>query len=122
MKRIKSLLVDDEHELISTLVERLDYRDVDADSATSGAEALEILKSNSYDVIVIDLKMPGMSGTDLIRVISHQYPDLPILLMTGHGFVNDDEELPPGIADYLPKPVKIDELVAKMKEVLKQDD
>ena len=122
MKRIRTLLVDDENELITTMVERLDYRDVDADIATSGSEALEILKKKSYDVIVIDLKMPGMSGSDLIRVISRQYPDLPILLMTGHGFVDDDEELPPGIEDYLPKPVKIDELVAKMKEVLRQDD
>jgi len=122
MDKIKALLVDDEGELISTMVERLEYRDVDADYATSGYEALEMVKHNAYDIIIIDLKMPGMSGTELIRVINHKFPDLPVFLMTGHGSISDEEELPPGIVEYIAKPVKIDDLVRKMREVLKRDE
>lgn len=112
-------MVDDEGELITTMAERLEYRDVLADSATSGSEALEKIARSSYDVVVIDLKMPGMSGPDLIKAIKERYPALPIFLMTGHGFDIEGEELPAGIVEYIPKPVKIDDLVIKMKEAVR---
>jgi len=122
MDRIKVLLVDDEGELISTMVERLEYRDVDADYATSGFEALKMVETTNYDLIIIDLKMPGMSGTDLIKVITNKFPDLPVFLMTGHGDITENQELPPGIVEYIAKPIKIDELVRKMREVLNRDE
>jgi len=119
--QLKILLVDDEGELISTMAERLEYRDVEAHFALSGAEALEKMQSHAYHAVVIDLKMPGMSGVELIRAIQHKYPHIPIFLMTGHGFSLDGEELPDGIIDYLPKPVKIDELVDKIRQAVKND-
>ena len=118
MEKIKVLLVDDEHELVTTLVERLEYRDVEADYALSGPEALAKMKDTDFNIAVVDLKMPGMSGPDLIREIQILYPEIPIILMTGHGFTTEDEDLPDGIADYLPKPVSLKELISKMYEVM----
>jgi len=120
MDKIRVLLVDDEGELVTTMAERLEYRDIVADSAISGVEALNKVRANPYDVIIIDLKMPGMSGAEVIRTIKKEYPDLPLFLMTGHGFSLDGEEIPPGIVDYLPKPIKIDVLVEKIQGVLKK--
>ncbi len=119
MEVIKALLVDDEEELITTMAERLEYRGVEADFAFSGSEALGKVHKREYDVVVIDLKMPGMSGADLIRAILRDYPRLPILLMTGHGFSIEGEEIPEGVVDYLPKPVKLDDLILKMQEAVK---
>ncbi len=118
MERIRALLVDDEEELITTMVERLEYRDIEADCALSGPEAIEKMKIGAFDVAVVDLKMPGMSGTDLIRIIHRDYPHIPVILMTGHGFSLDDEEVPEGVIDYLPKPVNLEELISKMRKVI----
>lgn len=121
MDRIRALLVDDEKELITTMVERLEYRNIEADYALSGSEAIEKMKIGGFDVVVIDLKMPGMSGTELIRIIRRDYPQVPVILMTGHGFTLDDEEVPDGLFDYLPKPVNIDELISKMKKAVENE-
>ncbi len=117
MDKMKVLLVDDEHELVTTLVERLEYRDIEADCAFSGLEALEKMLNAAYSVIVVDLKMPGMSGSDLIREIQKRHPEIPVLLMTGHGIRIEEEDIPEGIADFLPKPVSLTELISKMYEV-----
>ena len=122
MKRIKVLLIDDELELISTLAERLEYRDIDADIALNGNEALEKFEQNQYDLLVIDLKMPGMSGPELINKVKEKDSEIPIFLMTGHGITLDGEEIPEGIVDYLPKTVKIDVLIQKIQEVLQTDE
>lgn len=122
MKNIRALLVDDEKELMTAMVERLEYRNVEAEFALSGYEALEKLKIGGFNVIVVDLKMPGMSGADLIKAIRRDYSDLPILLMTGHGFTINGEDIPEGVADFLPKPLKIEELVSKLFEVVKDDE
>ncbi len=118
MENIKALLVDDEEDLISTMAERLEYRDVDAEVAFTGAEALEKVEKNKYDVLVIDLKMPGLSGSDLIRTIQKTHPDVPILLMTGHGMNLENLDIPPGVSNYLPKPVDINDLIDKMHEAI----
>ncbi|MBL7191676.1 response regulator [bacterium] len=119
MDKIRTLLVDDEIELITTMVERLEYRGVEADFAVSGADALEKMKYAEFDVVVVDLKMPGMSGPDIIRAILKNYPKIPILLMTGQGMSLEGEDIPKGIVGYLPKPVNLEELITKMREAIK---
>jgi DNA-binding response OmpR family regulator len=113
------LLVDDEEELVSALAARLAYRRVEADYVTCGKDALEKLSSKPYDVVVIDLKLPGMSGEELAGQVSKSYPEIPILMMTGHG-VDEDRgyQKPPSIMDLLPKPIDIDQLVARMREAI----
>jgi CheY-like chemotaxis protein len=113
------LLVDDEEELVSALAERLGYRDIQAQYVTSGLDALEKLKSSEFDVIVIDLKLPCMSGEELARTIRQSYPCLPVLMITGHGVDESGEHRKPaGVYELLPKPVDIEELVRKMREAI----
>ena len=117
---MRVLLVDDETELVATVAERLSFRGIDADWVTSGREALELIGKKGYDVAVLDVKMPGMSGLELGREIRAIRPGLAIIFLTGHGSQADFDE---GISQageeyYLAKPVDIEVLVGKMKEIL----
>ncbi len=119
MSDYRALLVDDEEELVSTLVERLEYRGFLADYTTNGRHALEMLRETAYDVVVVDLKLPGMSGEELLDTIQAAYPHLPVLMVTGHGSGSQSEEPKPlGAFGLLLKPVDISELVAKMTEAI----
>lgn len=123
MSDYRVLLVDDEEELVSTLVERLGYRGFSAAYCTNGQEALKMLREQSYDVVVVDLKLPGMSGIDLLQTIVAAYPHLPVLMVTGHGVGgNDGFQQPDGVYAFLVKPINIDELVAKMTEAIKASE
>jgi DNA-binding response OmpR family regulator len=116
MEEIKILLVDDEEELVTTLAERLGYRGIKADFCLEGYDALNKMKSGGYQAVILDLKLPGMSGTDVLRHINSEFPDVPVLLITGHGSGMDTAEPPPeGAWDYLVKPVKLDYLVQRIR-------
>jgi DNA-binding NtrC family response regulator len=117
MGHAKLLFVDDEDELISALVERLELRGIDAAGVTSGDEALERLREENFDVVVIDVKMPGIGGLEVLRTISRRYPDVKVILMTGHGSTEDSEigrRL--GAVAYLQKPVDLDDLLATVRQ------
>jgi DNA-binding response OmpR family regulator len=110
---VRVLIVDDEGELVSALVERLNLRGFEATGVTTGAEALSYLADTSVDVVVLDVKMPGLGGLEVIRRIKEQRANLQVILLTGHGSAQDaDRGMELGAYDYLMKPVKIDELVA----------
>jgi DNA-binding response OmpR family regulator len=119
---MRILLIDDEEELVSTLAERLSYRGIDADWATSGKEALEKVTETSYDIAVVDIKMPKIGGIELKRMMAEKYPGMKFIFMTGHGSEEDfrtgSEEA--GAEYYLVKPVDIEELTRKLKEVLEK--
>lgn len=119
MASYRTLLVDDEEELVSTLVERLGYRGIEADYALNGNEALQKLRSSSYDIVILDFKMPGMSGIEVMGIVNREFPHIPVLLITGHGSPTDElEKIPEGAFDYLPKPINIETLIEKMQEAL----
>lgn len=123
MSDYRVLLVDDEEELVSTLAERLEYRGFSAEYATDGTAALEMLEKSPFDVVVVDLKLPGMPGEELVTTIRSAYTGLPVLMVTGHGPGDDDDHRrPPGAFDFLMKPVNIDELVSKMKMAIEASD
>ncbi len=123
MSGFRVLLVDDEEELASALVERLEYRGIAMDYATDGAGALEQLQKSAYDVMVIDLKLPGISGEELLRVVNKSYPKLPVIMITGHGFEEGrGYEKPKGAYDFLPKPLDLTELIRKMNEAIKANE
>jgi len=112
MDPLRALFVDDEEELVSAVVERLDIRGVSAVGAMNGADALRMLEEQEYDVVVLDVRMPGLGGLDVIRRIKERRPGLAVVLISGHGSSEDVEEgLRLGAFDYLQKPVDIDELV-----------
>ncbi|MFW5958170.1 MAG: response regulator [Desulfosalsimonas sp.] len=113
------LLVDDEEEFVTTLAERLEIRSFKAKSATSGKQALEIMEKQSFDVAVLDVKMPGMDGLQLMERIKDRHPGLPVLLLTGYGAASEGENgMSKGAYDYLMKPVDIEELISKVHEAI----
>jgi DNA-binding NtrC family response regulator len=120
MTEFRVLIIDDEEELVTTLVERLSYRDIDAEYSLDGYDALSKMRESKFDVVVLDLKLPGMDGLEVLRRINDSYPQVPVLLITGHGSVeNGSEPAPEGVFDYLMKPVDLDDLIAKLREALR---
>lgn len=116
MDHLRLMFVDDEEELVSALVERLELRGIDAIGVTSGDEALEHLREESFDVVIIDVKMPGIGGLEVLRTVSRRYPDVKVILMTGHGSAEDSEigrRL--GAVAYLQKPVDLEDLLATIQ-------
>ncbi len=116
MKPLRALFVDDEEEMVSTVVERLEIRGVSAEGATSGADALRMLEEGEYEVVVLDVRMPGLGGLDVVRRINERWPRMVVVLISGHGSSEDVEEGHRlGVFDYLQKPVDIDDLVKVMQ-------
>ncbi|MEJ2218481.1 MAG: response regulator [Gemmatimonadota bacterium] len=121
MAAMRVLIVDDEVELVSALTERLQLRGFHAEGVTDGPAALARLREASGaaarpDVVIVDVKMPGMGGLELVREIRASFPDVRIVLITGHSSVREAEEgMGLGVFDYLVKPVPIDELVRVLR-------
>jgi len=114
------LLVDDEVAFVSALTERLVLRGVSAEYASSGQEALQRIQNSSYDLVVLDVKMPGVSGLALKKELLNITPELKFLFLTGYCSDNVIDELRQD-ADgniFLVKPVEINELLKAMQQVL----
>ena len=112
MEGLRVLIVDDEEELVSALVERLNLRGFLAYGVTDGSAALAHLSKQPCDVVLLDVKMPGLGGLEVIRRIKADDSHVEVVLLTGHGSVKSVEEgMALGAFDYLMKPVKIDNLV-----------
>jgi DNA-binding NtrC family response regulator len=110
------LLVDDEEEFVTTLAERLELREMAVSVATSAEKAIRIVDAERPQVVVADVKMPGMGGLDLLRVIKASYPGIQVILLTGHGSTRDGiKGMRLGAFDYLMKPVKIEDLIDKLR-------
>ena len=117
MGAMRILIVDDEGELVSTLVERLEIRGIEAIGVTSGAEALELLRKDKFDVVLADVKMPGIDGLKIIRHIKRDLPGLEVVLLTGHGSAQSVEEgMRLGAFDYLTKPFSLDKLIPILRK------
>ena len=117
---MRVLLVDDEKELVSTLAERLAIRSIDSDWVTDGEDALKLVETHCYDVAVLDIRLPGISGLDLQKKMKLKCPDLKFIFMTGHGSQDDFQAgaTEAGTDYYLVKPVDIDELIEKMNNLM----
>lgn len=118
------LVVDDEQDFLETLVNRLKKRSIDAIGVMSGEEALEEIKKKPFDVVILDIKMPGgMDGIEALREIKKMQPLAEVILLTGHASVETSiEGMKLGAFDYLLKPVKLEELLKKIAEALEKKD
>ena len=117
MKKIKLLLVDDEENFVNTLSERLKMRDVPSRVVYSGEEALEAVQSDAPDVVVLDLRMPGIDGMEVLRKVRKSNPEVRVVILTGHGNEAIEEEVRKlGAFHYHKKPVEIDELLGTVKK------
>jgi two-component system OmpR family response regulator len=116
MDALRILIVDDEDELVSALEERLYLRGFQAKGVTSGEAALAYLADGQCDVVLLDVKMPGLSGLEVIKRIKEKTPSPQVILLTGHSSVQDAERgMGLGAFDYLMKPIKIDELISVLR-------
>ena len=121
MDEFNVLLVDDEAEFVETLVKRLRKRKVNTAAVGSGEEALEILKEMPIDVVVLDVKMPGMDGIETLRKIKKISPLIEVIMLTGHANMEVAiEGMELGAFDYLMKPMDIDELLYKLQDAYKK--
>ena len=116
---MRILLVDDEAELVSTLAERLSFRGFDADWASSGEDAIKQVAKKHYDVAILDIKIPKISGLALKKILQEKNPLLKFIFVTGHGSEEDYKagSVAAGEQYYLIKPVELDRLIEKIKEV-----
>jgi DNA-binding response OmpR family regulator len=111
---MRVLLVDDEEEFVATLAERLQLRGIEADWCTSAEESLHRVEAVRYDVAVLDVKMPRVSGIDLKAKIQALSPGTRFIFLTGHGSEKDFITGRSISAYYLIKPVQIDDLIEKL--------
>jgi two-component system NtrC family sensor kinase len=112
---IRLLLVDDEDEFRQTLAKRLAKRGLDSDQANDGEQCLTILENKPMDVVVLDVKMPGMSGIEVLRRIAAAYPKTEVILLTGQASASDGVEgIKSGAFDYLMKPIELEHLFNKV--------
>jgi two-component system, OmpR family, response regulator len=110
------LIVDDENDFRETLVKRLQKRQLNVFGAESGLKALELMNTLIFDVVVLDVKMPGLDGIETLREIKKKIPLVEVILLTGHASMESGVEgMNLGAFDYVMKPVNIDDLLEMIR-------
>jgi DNA-binding NtrC family response regulator len=124
MQTRKILVVDDEVDFLETLVNRLRKRRMTVHGAASGEEALQMLDQEAFDVVILDIKMPGgMDGIEVLRAIKKRRPETEVLLLTGHASVETSiEGMKLGAFDYLLKPMRLEDLLKKLAVAFEKRD
>ncbi len=121
MDRIRLLLVDDEEDFRTTLANRLRKREFEVTQAESGLRALEAIKTQAVDVAIVDVKMAGMDGLEILREIKRAAPGVEVIMLTGHASVESGiEGMRLGAFDYLMKPCDINDLVLKVEDAFQR--
>ena len=117
MDKFKVMVVDDEMDFLETIIKRLKARKIEVTGAESGQKALEILAAQDIDVIILDVKMPGMDGIETLREIKKRKPMTEVIMLTCHASVESGiQGMQLGAFDYVMKPVALDELLEKMRQ------
>ncbi|MCX7823045.1 MAG: response regulator [Syntrophobacterales bacterium] len=119
--KCRVLLVDDEPEFLETLIKRLRKRNMAVEAVPSGEEALAHLQNHPVDVVVLDVRMPGMDGIQTLNAIKTTHPLVEVIMLTGHANVEVAVRgMDLGAFDYLMKPMDIDDLVYKIEDAYKR--
>lgn len=117
------LVVDDEREFLELMNNRLQKRGFTVSVAANGDDALTMVESGNYDAMVLDVKMPGTDGIEVLRRVKQMKPDLPVLLLTGHASIEAAMTgVESGAVDYLLKPVPINDLIMRLKDIAARKD
>ena len=112
------LFVDDEHEFLELMDNRLHKRGFTVTTAGTGEKALELVKDQDFDAMVLDVKMPGIDGIEVLRRVKQTKPDLPVILLTGHASIEAAMTgVETGAVDYLLKPVPINDLIIRLRDL-----
>ena len=120
MSRAKVLIVDDEWEFASALAERLTLRDYEAKAVYCAEDAITAARSEPLDVVLLDLKIPGMSGFELLGIIKQFNPDIEVIILTGQMTDNVKPEITAEVFEFIIKPVEINELTVKIDNAMKK--
>ena len=114
---IRLLIIDDEGRFLNAIATRLRKRGFDVDTAGNGLEAIAKARDRRYDVALLDLKMPGMDGGQVLRVLKQEHEFLEVVILTGHGSLESAVELTKlGAFGYLPKPYELEKLLDTLKD------
>jgi DNA-binding NtrC family response regulator len=117
MDEFRVLLVDDEDDFRETLQKRLRNRKLQVEVAENGYKALEILQTQDFDVVILDVKMPGLDGIETLKEIKMKKPEVEVIMLTGHASIESGiQGMQLGAFDYVMKPVPLDELLDKMRQ------
>ena len=120
MAKESILIVEDEEKILRLLEIELDYEEYEVGKATNGLDAFEAYKSRKWDLILLDVMLPGMSGIELLRRIRGKDSFIPIILLTARDSIEDKVSgLDLGANDYITKPFKMEELLARIRAVLR---
>jgi DNA-binding NtrC family response regulator len=121
IKPLRVLIVDDEVAYADVLRRRMQKRNIEVEVAHSGAEAIQKLRRSSFDVAVLDLKMEDMNGIEVLKIFKTMDPDMPVIMITGHGSEQAAHEgIACGAYDYLMKPCEFEMLIEKIQEAVKR--
>lgn len=117
MDEFRVLIVDDEDDFRETIVKRLKSRKIAAEGAENGIKALELIDNSDFDVIVLDVKMPGMDGIETLRHIKSKKPHIEVIMLTGHASVEFGiKGMQLGAFDYVMKPAPLHDLLDKIRQ------
>jgi len=117
MENLKVLVVDDEADFLETIVMRLQRRKIDATGVDGGKKALEIVGNERFDVVVLDVLMPGMDGIETLKLLKKKDPFIEVIILTGHGSVESGlQGMQFGAFDYIMKPADLNELLEKIQQ------
>ena len=118
-KDVRLLMVDDEGEFLQAMEPGLCRRGFDVTTAQDGVWALKLLAERTFDVVLLDVKMPVLDGVDTFREINRLAPNLPVVLLTGHGNITQAFETSrEGVFEYLTKPCAMEDLVRVLREAV----
>ncbi len=114
---VKILLVDDEIPYVKVLSNRLAKRNIMVAKAYSGTEAIQTLRKQDFDVVVLDLKLEDMNGIEVLKILRKMDPEINVIMLTGHGSEQAAiDGIKEGAFDYLTKPCELDELIEKIRK------
>jgi DNA-binding NtrC family response regulator len=115
--KIKLLIADDEVKFLESIAKRLELRDFEVTKATNGPEAVEAARTGRFDLALLDLKMPGMDGKQVLEILKQEHKFIEVIILTGHGSVDSAVECTKlGAFSYLPKPYELDKLLDVLRQ------
>lgn len=116
-EKIKLLFVDDEEKFLKSTTTRLTLRGLEVHEFTNGKDALEASKDIRFDVALLDLKMPGMDGAELLSRLKEKYPRMEVVILTGHGSIESAVKVTQsGAFKFLQKPCELDEIIGVISQ------
>ena len=119
MKIKKALIVEDNPINMELVMEILTANGISVDEAVNGEEAIEMVEKETYDLVLMDIELPGMDGVDATKIIKSRHKNLPILALTSYAMKGDRERfIAAGFDDYISKPIDVDDFIDKINKLI----